>query len=294
VRFNLRFLLIFQGLFALALCWSVDCLPVLKQISTSPKFHNGHLSVVRNIVSALNNEEILSGVEFSELTKIWDELKNRSNKKFKKQKRILILTQNQRKSLEIGRQEGSKTLKNGIKISDRDKLFEMDAKTAQVSWKYADDKVLEFLKSEQEIDFASLVSINNILRRGEPQVTDYAYRSVFMVRPGKPGIVHGDGEAALRDVIEWYNLNKNKLHPIVLATLTAQRLVSYHPFAEANGRSSRLLLDWILMKNGFPPASWSEIDYNNFVLEVNSKMAIQNTTQAVKRTLDILDLKKSK
>lgn len=290
-------LVIFTSLFFPFNSWSLDCAFVLKQIPTQANFHNGHLKVVKEIVSALNVEEITAGEEFKELTKEWNELYKRANKNFKKTKNqsdYFNLNQNQKKSLELGRQEGSKTLKSGFKIQDREKIFVMDSNKARESWNEAESKMSEFLKTKQEINFDSLVWLNNILRRGEPHVADFAYSSVFMVRPGKAGVARGDGERALSDVINWYNLNKDQMHPIALAALTAQRLVSYHPFAEANGRTSRLLVDWILMKNGYPPATWTELDYNNFVLEVSPKKAIQNTTQAVKRSLDILGLKSSK
>ncbi len=44
-----------------------------------------------------------------------------------------------------------------------------------------------------------------------------------------------------------------KANPIVLAGLAHQRFLSLHPFMNGNGRLSRLLMDWILMKYNLPP-----------------------------------------
>ena len=45
-----------------------------------------------------------------------------------------------------------------------------------------------------------------------------------------------------------------KLHPIELAAEAHYRLVTIHPFVDGNGRTARLLMNMILMMNGYPPA----------------------------------------
>ncbi len=48
------------------------------------------------------------------------------------------------------------------------------------------------------------------------------------------------------------------VHPIAGAALAQQWLVSVHPFADANGRTGRLVADWLLASAGFPPATYSD------------------------------------
>lgn len=43
------------------------------------------------------------------------------------------------------------------------------------------------------------------------------------------------------------------MHPVRLAALAHYKLVYIHPFTDGNGRTSRLLMNWILMQFGFPP-----------------------------------------
>ena len=45
----------------------------------------------------------------------------------------------------------------------------------------------------------------------------------------------------------------NKYHPIIQATLLHGELVKIHPFADGNGRTSRLIMNLDLMKHGFNP-----------------------------------------
>ena len=64
----------------------------------------------------------------------------------------------------------------------------------------------------------------------------------------------------LREFFSWYDKNKNKLNPVELAALTHYKFVSIHPFGDGNGRISRLLMNFVLKKYGFPML---DISYNN-------------------------------
>jgi len=56
----------------------------------------------------------------------------------------------------------------------------------------------------------------------------------------------------LKKMIKFYYENKNKLHPFVLACLMHAQFVEIHPFEEGNGRTGRALMNWVLMKAGYP------------------------------------------
>jgi len=52
--------------------------------------------------------------------------------------------------------------------------------------------------------------------------------------------------------VQWLNSAHN-LHPVRHAALAHYKLVFIHPFLDGNGRTSRLLMNLILMRAGFPP-----------------------------------------
>lgn len=56
----------------------------------------------------------------------------------------------------------------------------------------------------------------------------------------------------LMDFFNWYQKNKNKMHAVELAALVHLKLVTIHPFADGNGRISRLMMNFVLNKRGFP------------------------------------------
>jgi Fic family protein len=56
----------------------------------------------------------------------------------------------------------------------------------------------------------------------------------------------------LVDFFKWYRKNKDQIHPVELAALVHLKLVTIHPFADGNGRISRLMMNFILNRRGFP------------------------------------------
>lgn len=56
----------------------------------------------------------------------------------------------------------------------------------------------------------------------------------------------------MKRYFQWYNNYKKKLHPIELGALAHSKLVQIHPFTDGNGRVARIIMNWILLKKGYP------------------------------------------
>jgi len=56
----------------------------------------------------------------------------------------------------------------------------------------------------------------------------------------------------LMDFFKWYDKNRNTLHPVELAALVHLKLVTIHPFADGNGRISRLMMNFVLHRFNYP------------------------------------------
>lgn len=57
----------------------------------------------------------------------------------------------------------------------------------------------------------------------------------------------------LKDLILWYKENKNNFKPLILASILHNQFEHIHPFQDGNGRVGRLLLNYILLRNNYPP-----------------------------------------
>lgn len=53
-------------------------------------------------------------------------------------------------------------------------------------------------------------------------------------------------------LLKWYKENKQKLHPFVLSTIFHHKFEKIHPFYDGNGRTGRMLLNYILIKYNYP------------------------------------------
>lgn len=57
----------------------------------------------------------------------------------------------------------------------------------------------------------------------------------------------------MEDLITWINDKINTLHPLYIAAVAHYNLVRIHAFDDGNGRGARILMNLILLKNGFFP-----------------------------------------
>lgn len=60
-------------------------------------------------------------------------------------------------------------------------------------------------------------------------------------------------EKSFNEFMQWHKKNKKKLHPIELAAISHLKFIEVHPFGDGNGRIGRLIMNQILMKQGYPP-----------------------------------------
>ncbi|NJC27293.1 Fic family protein [Neolewinella antarctica] len=60
----------------------------------------------------------------------------------------------------------------------------------------------------------------------------------------------------MAELLDWYHLaaDEGKVHPLILATIFHHEFVAIHPFDDGNGRIGRILMNFILMRAGYPLA----------------------------------------
>jgi len=68
----------------------------------------------------------------------------------------------------------------------------------------------------------------------------------------------------LKNFLRWHRKNKDNVHPVVLAGLVHLKFVTIHPFGDANGRISRLMMNFILHRCHFPMLDIAYEDRNSY------------------------------
>jgi Fic family protein len=77
--------------------------------------------------------------------------------------------------------------------------------------------------------------------------------------------------AKMSELINWYKsvTKENKLHPVEIAAQLHYDFVCIHPFDDSNGRTSRLMMNYVLLKYGYPPVIIKSSDKKEYLNALN-------------------------
>jgi Fic family protein/DNA-binding XRE family transcriptional regulator len=137
----------------------------------------------------------------------------------------------------------------GLTISGKSMREHLEA----INHKEAIDYMKDLVHRKVTINEREVLSIHNLILRGILPEDAGKYRSVqVMIKgsshmPPQPFLV----AKQMEDYFIWFAKNRKRLHPIILAAEMHERLVTIHPFIDGNGRTSRLIMNLILLKNGY-------------------------------------------
>ena len=102
--------------------------------------------------------------------------------------------------------------------------------------------------------------------------------------------------AKMHDLVNWYNektIEKNA-NPLLIAAEFHYKFIRIHPFDDGNGRTARILMNFILMKFGYPPVIIKTEDKANYFAALqmadagNIEVFINYIAQNLKRSLEIM------
>lgn len=123
-----------------------------------------------------------------------------------------------------------------------------------INHKSAIDYVEETAKRKtKSIKQADVLAIHKILLRGIDDTNAGHYRDYNNNIGHKENRNRFTTQNLMDNFYLWLKENKN-MHPVLLATEAHYRFISIHPFIDGNGRCARLLMNLILIQNGYPPA----------------------------------------
>jgi hypothetical protein len=161
------------------------------------------------------------------------------------------------RAMHLQRTSPSETIRNGGTAAYR----------AEANWQHAQAQVAAWAQRGRPPAFDSLLRLNLMLGEGmkpwnRAEQADrvgarFGVLRHFDVVAGVPPqyFVRADQvPQAMVELFEWLESQQRAPEPAFTAAQVHQRLVSIHPFADANGRTARLAMDWLLQLQGWPPA----------------------------------------
>lgn len=157
-----------------------------------------------------------------------------------KEKPQIRLTADRQKALLKARTEGSNTF-----LEDPQKLQ---------GWLNAEEFIRNKAEKNESLTLQDICKINQLMTGEEGKIRDHP---VYVGGWGGASYVSENDVGPMMDALI-KNINRGVekgVNPIVLAAKSYQKMVSIHPFTDGNGRTCRLVMDYILLRAGLPPAA---------------------------------------
>ena len=141
--------------------------------------------------------------------------------------------------------------------------------------KSKEDLSIKLLNKLHEICFEGSKSFAGQFRNVEVAVVDSKGKILHR------GVSVSQLDLALKEMVSWYKENKKKFRPLVLAAIIHNQFEYIHPFQDGNGRVGRLLLNFILLKNNYPPINITLEDRAEYYLTLQEYQINQNLKPTV-------------
>jgi len=165
-----------------------------------------------------------------------------------------------------------------------------------INHKDAIDFLEDIVQEQEQLTEWTIKSIHRLVLKGIQDENAGVYRKENVLiggashRPPDHLVVQ---ELMERFVFEVEN-EWSTCHPVERAAKVHAEFVKIHPFIDGNGRTSRLLMNYELMKSGFPPAIIKAVDRARYydALDLahttgNDKPFIQLVSASVNESLDL-------
>lgn len=159
-------------------------------------------------------------------------------------------------------QETALVINHGITISGKSVNEHLEA----INHSEAVELILDLVQNKLHLTEYILKQLHSLILRGINKHYAGKYRNVNVMisgsshRPPEPFML----DKLMEEYFLFYEANKNTMHPVLLAAEMHERLVTIHPFVDGNGRTSRLIMNLILMQHGFPITHISGDKQNRF------------------------------
>ncbi len=147
-------------------------------------------------------------------------------------------------------QETQLVVNEGLTIAGKSLREHLEA----VNHAEAVDMLYELVAQNIRLDKRLLLQLHRIILKSIAPEHAGRYRNV-PVRisgsshlPPQPYLL----DKLMEDYFAWYREAQKEMHPVLLAAEMHERLVSIHPFIDGNGRTARLVMNFILLQYGYP------------------------------------------
>lgn len=151
-------------------------------------------------------------------------------------------------------------------------------------------KAIEYIrKTKEDLSLKLIYKLHKFCFEGSKSFAGKLRKVNVVIKDSRGKIIHAgvpkeELKDYMKDFVIWYKENKNKFKPLVLAAILHNQFEFIHPFQDGNGRIGRLLLNYILLKNKYPPINIMLEDRQEYYKTLQEYSEKDN----IKLTLDFL------
>lgn len=204
----------------------------------------------------------------------------------------LTYTSNALEGNTLSRRETAAVVEKGLTVGGKTLVEHLEATNHAKALK----AILRLAQTPtDQLRAVDVLHLHETVLRGIDDANAGHYRTIPVRISGSPVILPNSVKVPdlMDGLIAWIGSGVD-IHPLELAAEAHYQLVTIHPFVDGNGRAARLLMNLILMQNGYPPAIIRTRDRMKYIggLEQaqlgGSKDAYNQVIEAaVDRSLDI-------
>jgi Fic family protein len=146
-------------------------------------------------------------------------------------------------------QETHLVVNEGITISGKSMREHLEA----INHYEAIDFIRTMVTGAEDLTKRNLLDIHRLVLKSIDSENAGVYRKSNVRISGSQHIPPDalDVSQKMEDYFEFHIKNKKLMHPVILAAEMHERLVTIHPFIDGNGRTARLVMNFILLKHGY-------------------------------------------
>jgi len=150
-------------------------------------------------------------------------------------------------------QETSLVVNEGLTISSKSLKEHLEA----VNHAEAIDFIIKLASDKEDLNRRNVLDLHALILKSIDRDNAGRYRNVPVRisgsahEPPQPYLL----DKLMEDYFQHYRQQRVSMHPVILAAEMHERLVSIHPFIDGNGRTARLVMNLVLLGNGYTIAN---------------------------------------
>jgi Fic family protein len=164
----------------------------------------------------------------------------------------LTYTSNAIEGNTLTRRETALVVEKGLAVGGKSLIEHLEATNHAhaIDWIRAQVK-----RMPHDVDERDILQMHALVLKGIDDLTAGRYRNIGVRISGSTVALPNPFRVPglMSEFSSWLG-QPGKMHPVELAAEAHYRLVTIHPFVDGNGRTARLLMNMLLLMNGYPAA----------------------------------------